>query len=433
MPEIDFGFDGAKDSIENTVEKETAEEVTNLDTGNVADPKTGDDVTDINSTETKVDNKDDVKDNEKKDKDTKKDDKEDVKSLEVGTVIEYGDKKYTVNENGDLVGENDKVFKKADKVGEWLKSFETEETVKDETPFVDVKSIQKSFGVELTDENDNTIEFEDTPEGLNSFVKAVIDNSKQQIIDDTIDTLYTKYPFMENIINYYVANGNSLEGFNEIKDRSSITLDVNNEAQCEAIIREAWKEDGRKGNVENYIQYLKSQNLLGATAEEELQTMIDRDKKNAETLAQQAEAKERAEIEAQTKYWSDIKNRVTVDKKIGKYQLPDTIIRIQNGKRTSATPQDFFNYIYQVDKNGRSMYENDLIKDMKENPEARIVDDMIGAYLKFTGGSYESLVKMAINEEKVKTIKIKAATATKPKPKVNAPVKNKPKEFDFGY
>lgn len=437
MPEFDFGFNGNVSSDEPTVDKKTDDDATDIDSGNQTDPKTGDEVVDINdnknpddksTTDTDVDDKD-----TKKDKDKTKDTKKTDEPLAEGTVIEYNDKKYTVDENGNLVSEDGKVFKKADKVNEWLKSFETEEVDADKVAEVDVKSIQKAMGIELQDENGKPVEFENTTEGLHSYVKAVMDNSRQSIIDETIDALYAKYPILENVINYYVANGNSLEGFNELKDRSKITLDTNNEAQCEAIIREAWKEDNRRGNVDNYIQYLKTQNLLGSTAEEELQAMADRDKHNAEELARKAEEQEKADIEAQTKYWNTVNKQITVDKKLGKYQLPDTIIRVHDGKKTSATPQDFFNYIYQVDKNGRSAYENDLIKDMKENPQARMTDDIIAAYLRYTGGSYESLVKMAINEEKVKTIKIKAATSVKSKPKVNTPPKPKTKNLDFGF
>lgn len=430
MPDLDFGFDGNKDVVESPVNNETNETVTDIDTGNEVDNNTGDDVTPIDS------DKETKEDTDKKDKETDKDKKDDKsdESLKVGTVIEYNDKQYTIAENGDLVSEDGKVFKKADKVNDWLKSFETEEADKDtKEEVVNVKAVQKYLGVELVDENEKPIEFENTVEGLNSYVKAVIDNSRAAIQTEAIETLYSKFPFIENIINYYVANGNSLEGYNQTKDRSSIQLDVTNEAQCEAIIREAWKENNQKGNVDNYIQYLKSQNLLGTTAEEELQAMVERDKEEAEELARKAEEQEKANIESQTKYWGDIKQRITVDKKLGRYQLPDTIIRVHNGKRTSATPQDFFNYIYQVDKYGRSMYENDLIRDMKENPDACTTNDMISAYLRYTGGSYESLVKMAINEEKVKTIKIKSQTTPKAKPKINTVPKSKPKDIDFGF
>lgn len=422
MPEIDFGFNGNVTSNEDTINEKNTEEVTNIDTDAKVDDK-GNPIVDINESEDKT-----IEDN----KDTEEN-KNDEK-LEAGTVIEFDNNKYTVDENGNVVDKDGNIFKEADKVNDWLKSLENnikEDT--DDTNVIDIASIQKVLGVELQDENGKAIEFENTPEGVANYVKSYVESSRQAIQEATIDALYAKYPIIEDVLNYFVANGNSLEGFNELKDRSTITLDINNEAQCETIIREAWKEEARKGSVDSYIQYLKSQNLLGSTAEEELNALIEKDKEAKEQLSKEAAEKERAYIEDQRKYWNDINKRVTTDKRIGKYQIPDTIIRTHNGQRISATPNDFFNYIYQVDKYGRSQYENDLIAQAKQDPESRIIDDMIAAYLKFTGGNYESLVNMAINEQKIKTIKINSKVANKPKVKVISPVKPKDKTIDFGY
>lgn len=430
MAEFDFGFGSTESSNENTTNNETKEEVTDIETGNKVDPESNNPIEDINepqdnNTEEKESKEKDIK--ETKDKNTKEDTEE---LLEEGTIVEYGDKKYTADKDGNLIDEKGKLFKQTDKVNSWLKSLETEETESD--PVINIDTVKKALGVEITDEEGKTIDFEDTPEGVASYVKAYVDNAQKQIAEATIDALYAKYPIIENVLNYYVANGNSLEGFNELKDRSTINLDVTNEKQCEAIIKEAWKEESRKGNVDSYIQYLKSQNILGVTAEEELKAMVERDKEAADELAKKADEAEKAQIEQQKQYWGDVYKRVTVDKKIGKYQLPETIIRVNNGQKTSATPNDFFNYIYQVDKDGRTRYENDLIKEAQENPESRVANDLIAAYLKFTGGSYESLVNMAINEQKVKTIKIKSKTTPKTKVKVTHK-KSDDKSLDLGY
>lgn len=429
MPDFDFGFNGTTSEESTTVENKTTEEITDIDSNKPVD-KQGEDVVDINESADTTKGEDD-KPKEDKSKGESDDDK--VELLEEGTIVEYGDKKYTADGEGNLVDDQGKVFKKADKVNEWLSSLQTEEV--DDNDAISIDAIKKVLGVEIEDENGKPIEFENTVEGVTSYVNSYIENTRAKIAEDTIAALYNKYPIIENVLNYYIANGNSLEGFNEVKDRSTITLDTSNIAQCEAIIKEAWKEDGRKGNVDSYIQYLKSQNLLGVTAEEELQAMVARDKEEADNLARRAKEKEEADIEAQTAYWNDINKRILVDKKIGKYQIPDTIIRVHNGQKTSATPQDFYNYIFQVDKYGRSQYENDLINDSNNNPEGRLVNDMIAAYLRYTGGSYESLVNMAINEEKVKTIKViaKANKTTKNKAvKVTTPTKGN-KIPDFGF
>lgn len=422
MPDFDFGFDGNQVSNDTTVTNTTTEDVTPIDGQIPADTKDATDKEDIT-----------VDDKQQEQADDNKDDNNDSEKLEEGTIIEVGDKKYTVDANGNIVDKDGKIFKEAKDANDWIKSFETETSEEDKNKEINVDTIKATLGVEIVDEDGKPVEFENTPEGISSYVKAYVEHSRQEIVNNTIDTLYSKYPILENVINYYVANGNSLEGFNELRDRSTIELDINNEAQCEAIIREAWREEARKGNVDNYIQYLKSQNLLGATAEEELKAMVEKDKAVADELAKEADKREKEYIESQKEYWGTINNIVTRDKKIGNYQIPDTIIRVRNGQRTSATPQDFFNYVYQVDKNGHSQYENDLIREAQESPQTRINNDLIAAFLKFTGGSYESLVKMAINEEKVKTIKIKSKETRKPTVKINKPVTDKNKTINFGY
>lgn len=434
MPDIDFGFGGNQTVNTEPTNKETEEEVVDVNSSKTVDSNTGDEETDITAKD-----KDDIVDDDTNNKNEKPEDKnkEDETSkdepLEKGTIVEYNNNKYTVDDNGNLVDKDGKIFKEAKDVNSWISSLESETTEEEADAVVDVKSVQKALGVEITDENGKPIEFENTAEGVASYVHAYVNSVKEEIQNATIDALYNKYPILENVINYYVANGNSLEGFNELKDRSTIQLDVNNEAQCEAIIREAWKEDNRKGDVNSYIQYLKAQNLLGATAEEELSAMVERDKEAADELARKADEEEKRSIAEQKAYWEDINKRIMIDKKIGKYQIPETIIRSKNGQKISATPIDFYNYIYQVDKYGHSQYENELIAEAKENPETRVVDDMIAAYLKFTGGNYESLVNMAINEQKVKTIKLKSNTSRKPKVNVVKPSKSKDKEIDFGF
>ncbi|AXH74489.1 MAG: hypothetical protein KNU04_gp16 [crAssphage sp. isolate ctbg_1] len=425
MPDFDFGFNGNQATSEATVTQETNEDVTTVTTGNPADVINNDDKVDIT-------NNDEPKDSENvENKDTTATDDQ-VEKLEEGTVIEFDDKKYTVDANGNVVDNNGKIFKEAKDVDAWIKSLDSQEVDDTNSNLINVENLQSILGVQIADEDGKPIEFENTAEGAASYIKAYVENTKQQIVNDTIDALYSKYPILENVINYYVANGNSLEGFNEVRDRSTIELDTNNEAQCEAIIRAAWKEENRRGDVSNYIQYLKSQNLLGATAHDELQGMIARDKAYSEELARQAEEKEQAYIKEQKEYWGSVNKVVTVDKRIGKYQIPDTIIRVKDGQRISATPQDFFNYIYQVDKQGRSQYENDLLAEATNSPQTRMSNDLIAAFLKFTGGSYESLVNMAINEQKVKTIKIQSKQARKQTVKVTTP-STKKKEIDLGY
>lgn len=350
-------------------------------------------------------------------------------NLEAGTSIEVGEDTYTVDENGNLLDKNGNIFKEAKDVKAWLDEFENvTDTDKDS---ISIENIQEAIGVQITDDNDKPVEFENTPEGIKAYVDAVIETAKEEHFETAINTLYQKYPILNDVLNYYIANGNSLEGFGEVPDRSNITIDDSNEAQQEAIIRTAWEEQGRKGDVESYIVYLKSSGTLLATAKEELTGLQEADAQYRKQIEEEAERKETERLQKLENYWNGVHD-VIKSRSIAGYQIPESIIINRNGQKLSVTPEDFFNYIYRVDKDGKSAYERDLAT---ETVESRRDDEILRAYLKFVGGNYSNLVDMAINKEKVNRLKLKAkerntSTVRISKPKVNT---NKGTNIDLGY
>ena len=236
---------------------------------------------------------------------------------------------------------------------------------------------------------------------------------------------------MNDVLNYYIANGNSLEGFGQVPDRSGIVIDDTNEAQQEAIIRAAWNEQGRKGDVEGYISYLKSSGTLLATAQEELAALQESDAQYRKELEEEAERKENERIETLQKYWNGVHD-VIKTRQIAGYQIPEQIIITRNGQKLSVTPEDFFNYIYRVDEEGHSAYERDLAK---QTPESRRDDEILRAYLTFVGGNYSNLVNMAINKEKVATLKLRAKERSASTVRITKPTTTKPSgaNIDLGY
>ncbi len=345
MPEIDFGFNRL--STNDPVSPEDDEKKTDLDTGK-EDNK--DDTTNIanddanKSTEEKIENGDDKKDNKEED-DNKNDN-----SLELvtGTKIEIGNDTYTVDDKGNLVDNDGKIFKESSEVAEYLKTLEqADEDGKD----FNINNVIETIGIDILDDNDKPVEFENSPEGIKQYVDAVIKTSQQEIAESTINGLYQRYPIVQEVLNYYIANGNSIEGFSEHPDRSNIEIEENNENQQESIIRTAWKEQNRKGDVDSYIAYLKSSGTLKNVAEQELQGLKDADAAYKRKLADEAKEQERIELEKQTQYWNGVKS-VIETKNIAGYKIPDTIIIERNGQKVAATPNDFFNYIYRTDKEG---------------------------------------------------------------------------------
>ena len=412
--DIDFGYGqnvnangGGSDN-----KGEQNQDVTNLDNGQVENPNGGENINEppVGKEGTK---------NNGDDNPTK---------LEEGTTLEIGDTKYTVDKDGNVVDSNGNIFKEASQVSEWMKEFENvEETTSD----ISIDSIKAAIGIEITDDNDKPIVFDNTIEGIKSYVDSVIETSKQEHYDTAINTLYQKYPIVKDVINYYVANGNSLEGFGQVPDRSGIEIDENNEAQQEQIIRTAWSERKQRGDVNSYINYLKSSGTLLATAKEELDGLKEADAQYKRDIEAKAAAEEKEKIETLERYWNGVHD-IIKSRKIAGYQIPESIVITRDGQKLSVTPEDFFNYIYRVDKEGKSAYERDL---EAETPDVRRDDEILRAYLKYVGGNYSNLVDMAINEKNVATLKLRAKQHNASAIRVTKPksTKSDGANIDLGY
>ena len=412
--DIDFGYGqnvnangGGSDN-----KGEQNQDVTNLDNGQVENPNGGENINEPPVGKEK-------NENNENDNPTK---------LEEGTTLEIGDAKYTVDKDGNVVDSNGNIFKEASQVSEWMKEFENvEETTSD----ISIDSIKAAIGIEITDDNDKPIVFDNTVEGIKSYVDSVIETSKQEHYDTAINTLYQKYPIVKDVINYYVANGNSLEGFGQVPDRSGIEIDENNEAQQEQIIRTAWSERKQRGDVNSYINYLKSSGTLLATAKEELDGLKEADAQYKRDIEAKAAAEEKEKIETLERYWNGVHD-IIKSRKIAGYQIPESIVITRDGQKLSVTPEDFFNYIYRVDKEGKSAYERDL---EAETPDVRRDDEILRAYLKYVGGNYSNLVDMAINEKNVATLKLRAKQHNASAIRVTKPksTKSDGANIDLGY
>ena len=417
--EIDLGYDGI------TSNEESAEEKTPINNEPKVD-ENGNPIQDVNQDQPN-NNEENPNEENPNEKDKENPNEEDIK-LEEGNTVTVEDKTYTVDKDGNLVDDKGNIFKKAEEVKDWLKEFSVDETKDDE---INLDNIQKALDYEVTDEEGNPITYENNIEGVKAYINDVIETSKLEHYETAINTLYQKYPILQEVLNYYIANGNSLEGFTETPDRSNITIDDTNEEQQIEIIKTLWKEQGIKGDVTQYINYLKNASILTSTAKEALDTLKSIDAENKKAYEEEAERRKQESYEAEVEHWTNIKNIID-SKEIAGYKIPDSITISRNGQKISVTPNDFFNYIYRVDNENKSAYQRDL---EAEEPSKRLNDEILRAYLKFTGGSYADLVNMAINQEKVNNLKLKAKQNANSKSiKINRTTNTKQtKDIDLGY
>lgn len=438
MPNFDsFGFNGETSNGDGKL----TDDITDLDTGktgqldtdgNAIDDITGNGNGDSNNGDANKD-KQTSSSTGGQTKDTKNPDDATANEhdLEEGTIIEDGDNKYTVDKDGNLIDDKGNIFKAKNEVAAYLKEFEVEDTSNEDK--IDVKSIQELVGVSVTSEDGKPVTFDNTPQGVASYVQSVLDLKRDEFAKAGVNKLFEDYPVVSDFLNYYVANGNSFEGFGELRDRSGIEVDENNVSQQEAIVREAFKEFNRRGNVDKYIQYLKDSNELFNVAKEELEALQKADNEMREANAKEAMRVKAEEEKQLVEFWNGVKE--CIDKRqIAGYRIPETVIIERNGKQISTTPEDFFNYVYQVDDKGLSRYENDL---MKLSPAERRDEELLKAWLKYTGKGYDSLIEMAVSDKEAKKLKLTASQrkTTKGAIKITKPDSKKDalKDERFGY
>lgn len=425
MPTFDFGL-GSDNNSGNTNEP-IKEPTTSLDdvnqNNNAKEPSVlnSENNNNINPKGEEGDSSDDKSD--KPNGDGQSDDS----SLKEGSVVTVGEDSYTVDANGNLLDKDNNIFKSSNEVAEWLAQFETVDDDED-ADAINLANIQKAIGIDLSDENGNPVEFENSIEGIKSYINGVVEANREENYMTAFNSIQQQYPFIDDVINYWVANNNSLEGYNEIPDRSKIEVIPNNTAQHEAIIRQAWTESKRPGNIEDYLQYLKSSGNLEAVARDELKGLQQLDADYRERIAQQAEEVEAQQQQYIAEYWKSVQD-IVQGGKIAGYDIPETISVNRDGRTIAVGRNEFFNYLYQVDGEGKSMYQRDI---EATDETAQLQDQLLRAYLMFTGGSYADLVTMADNKNKVKHLKLTAKNSKKPSVRINRNNSNKPKDLDFG-
>lgn len=338
--------------------------------------------------------------------------------FKTGDIIEVDGVEYTIDDKGNAVDKDGNIFKEAKDIKSWTDSLNDDSSDDELT----ISNIQKTLGIEITDENGKPVEFEESPEGVKSYIDSVIDLKSREIQEATINKFYSDNPLVKDFINYVQLKGTPV-GFGEIPDRSGITVNKDDVAQQEAIIKMAAKEFGNSTINDNYINYLKSNNALYDEARKQLAALVEKDKQYRANLEAEAEAERQAAAEENAKYWDSVKS-VIDSRKIDNYKLPDTITKTVDGVKQILTINDFMGYISnptETDDKGNKCtgYQRDI---RKLTQEQLINRDILDAWLLFTNGTYKDLVDMAIKEEQVKRIKL----TTKSKPHKTVKITRKP-------
>lgn len=322
-------------------------------------------------------------------------------TLAEGTELETPDGNFKVDANGNLVKEDGTIFKEAKDVKAYIDQFDDSSN---EDNF-SIDALRSLVDVEVTDENGKPVEFTDDAEGRQAYMNKVIELKQNEASKIALDTFFTKNPLVKFFTDFIATGGNPRD-FGKIPDRTGIQFDENNAEQHKAILKMAFTEKGMT-NVEGYIKYLEDSGALADNAKKELDAMqkADRDyrEKKAIEAKQQAE-QERAETEA---YYNTLLNKINSGV-IGGYKIPENVTVERNGQKLNLNRKDFFDYIARIDQNGKSAYVRDLDSMSDDDFYNR---ELLDAWMHFTGGSYKTLVDMAVRENEVAKLKLVAKKA----------------------
>lgn len=320
--------------------------------------------------------------------------------LSEGDTINVDGVDYTIDSEGNAIAADGTVFRTATELAELIAQNGSEPSV--------LNQLQTRFGSDFKDENGNPIVFDDNEEGIAAYVETVVQSRVKEAQTAAINNLFETYPQVEQVINHLKLNG-TLDDFVEIPDRSQITVSKDNEEQQAAFIREEWKLSGKKGDVNKFIDYCKNAGILYDTAVESKEAVDSIYESRLAEQKAQVEAKEAAAAAEEKAYWDNVEKTISKGELLG-YSIPEQIQCNKDGKKVMLSRRDFLKYVSTpVDSEGNTAY---MLDEAKVDSDARMQDDLLKAFLRFTGGDYASLVGMAVNKQKVLSIRTVAAQTT---------------------
>lgn len=320
--------------------------------------------------------------------------------LSEGDTINVDGVNYTIDAEGNAIAADGTVFRTATELAELIAQNGSEPSV--------LNQLQTRFGSDFKDENGNPIVFDDNEEGIAAYVETVVQSRVKEAQTAAINNLFETYPQLEQVINHLKLNG-TLDDFVEIPDRSQITVSKDNEEQQATFIREEWKLSGKKGDVNKFIDYCKNAGILYDTAVESKEAVDSIYESRLAEQKAQVEAKEAAAAAEEKAYWDNVEKTISKGELLG-YSIPEQIQCNKDGKKVMLSRKDFLKYVSTpVDSEGNTAY---MLDEAKVDSDARMQDDLLKAFLRFTGGDYASLVGMAVNKQKVLSIRTAAAQTT---------------------
>lgn len=341
------------------------------------------------------------------------------------TEIQVDDETYKIDDNGNAV-DNDGNIKYTK---EQLEEFEEERA--DDVDLGDAfEKIKKTVNLDIIDNNGNPIEFENTPEGITSYISEVRRRSIQEGQQAGVESLINQHPVLERVLNHLELNNGKLDGFNPtFKYKDVNYAEDNTDAQKEWVIENEIRLGKSREDAEELANLYEDSNKLKDKSKAALEQLKKSEDDQLANEKQRLQEQRKQQEEEAKEYWGvevtedgkliDLNKGDSVYNKVkqgklsidGKeYIIPENIrVKKDDGSYTTVPRDEFFNYLYvpyEIDTpNGpvvMTRHQYDIaIKDSQRSIDADIFD----AFKLFTGNDTSQFIEENIRKQEIRKIR----------------------------
>ena len=291
----------------------------------------------------------------------------------------------------------------------------------------------------------DTSEYNESQEGVYAFTNDLIGKVEQESKSKAISELTSTFPALSDVITHLKLNNGDMSNYNAKVDYNALELDKNNESQLANIIVSDFVDKGfSQADANDMVRMFRENNTLFEQASKSKANLEATQETERIKEAENVKAIEAAEKQEFVNYWGIeyddkgvavatkgedtvydlIVNRHAIKVKDTNFTIPNSIVINKDGKKTTKSPKDLFNYMFNTvpykleDGSTVNVTEYQIAKAKQDSAKTKH-DTIFDAYKLFTNGSMLISSKAATTSTNKKSLKryVTKTAITKQRPK----------------
>ena len=337
-----------------------------------------------------------------------------------GDQVEIDGAVYTIDKEGNAIDDKGTIFKsKSDLLT--LNSVDDTNTSDTNVLFTDITT---ELGFTPVDEKGQAIVYTQDADGLKRYIQDTLAQYPQMLVKKEFDTFFAENKDLYKAYLHKIKTG-SLEGYNVTVNWEDFDIDNASESELETLYvayRKSLGDD--EDTIKELVSAAKTNKNLAVKGK--IAQKYFADKQTAEEVGVKQKMKDDAKAaeDAAITYNNSVREVITngtIKIEEQEYKIPEVIKVVKGGVVKQFTRNDFADYIFtpkqfthEGQKYNMTQYQYDTnVNNAKRNHN----HDVYEAYLAFTGGNVDQLVKRTLASEKhQRTVKKLTATSTKSNP-----------------